>query len=70
MHVDEPCTAFFNYIVLDCPTTICIYISVIYVELCDACVGMGIVVLGVCGVKTGRRRCFGYFDGVTLKQPI
>jgi hypothetical protein len=30
-------------------------------ELRDACVGMGIVVLGVCGVKTGRRRRFGYF---------
>jgi hypothetical protein len=24
---------------------------------------MGIVVLGVCGVKTGRRRRFGYFGG-------
>jgi hypothetical protein len=22
MHVDEPCTAFFNYPVLDCPTTL------------------------------------------------
>jgi adenylosuccinate synthase len=36
-------------------------------ELRDACVGMGIVVLGVSGVKTGRRRRFGYFDGGELK---
>jgi hypothetical protein len=29
MHIDdEPCTAFFNYPVLDCPTTIYVYISV------------------------------------------
>jgi hypothetical protein len=33
----------------------------IYAELRDACVGMGIVDLGVCGVKTGKRRRFGYF---------
>jgi hypothetical protein len=41
-----------------------------YAELRDACVGMGIVVLGVCGVKTGRRRRFGYFGGVSSRQPI
>jgi hypothetical protein len=29
--------------------------------------GMGIVVLGVSGVKTGRRRCFGYFGGGELE---
>jgi hypothetical protein len=28
---------------------------------------MGIVVLGVCGVKTGRRRRFGYFGGGELE---
>jgi hypothetical protein len=28
---------------------------------------MGIVVLGVCGVKTGSRRCFGYFGGGELE---
>jgi hypothetical protein len=28
---------------------------------------MGIVDLGVCGVKTGRRRRFGYFDGGELE---
>jgi hypothetical protein len=39
----------------------------IYTELRDACVGMGIVVLGVCGVKTGRRRHFGYFGGGELE---
>jgi hypothetical protein len=25
------------------------------------------VILGACGVKTGRRRCFGYFGGGELK---
>jgi hypothetical protein len=39
----------------------------IYAELRDACVGMGVVVLGVCGVKIGRRRRFGYFGGGELK---
>jgi hypothetical protein len=34
------------------------FISVLYTELRAACVGMGIVVLGVSGVKTGRRRSF------------
>jgi hypothetical protein len=29
--------------------------------------GMGIVVLGVCGVKTGRRRRFGYLGGGELE---
>jgi hypothetical protein len=28
---------------------------------------MEIVVLGVCGVKTGRRRHFGYFGGSELE---
>jgi hypothetical protein len=36
-------------------------------ELRDACVGMGIVILGVHGVKTGRRRRFGYFGGGELE---
>jgi hypothetical protein len=39
----------------------------IYAKLCDACVGMGIVVLGVSGIKTGRRRRFGYFGGGELE---
>jgi hypothetical protein len=39
----------------------------IYAELRDACVGMGIVVLGVCGAKTGRRRRFGYLGGGELE---
>jgi hypothetical protein len=30
---------------------------------------MGIVVLGVCEVKTGRRRRFGYFGGGELEKP-
>jgi hypothetical protein len=34
----------------------------IYAELRDACVGMGIVVLGVSGIKTGRRRRFGGYE--------
>jgi hypothetical protein len=33
----------------------------IYVELHDACVGIGIVVLGVSVIKTDMRRRFGYF---------
>jgi hypothetical protein len=44
------------------------FISVyIYVELCDACVGMVIVVLGVCCVKIGKRRRFGYLCGGELE---
>jgi hypothetical protein len=39
----------------------------IYTELRDACVGLGIVVLGVCGVKPGRRRRFGCFGGGELE---
>jgi hypothetical protein len=39
----------------------------LYAELRDPCVGMGIVDLGVCGVKTGRRRRFGYFGGGELE---
>jgi hypothetical protein len=39
----------------------------IYAVLCDACVGMGIAVLGVSGIKTGRRRRFGYFGGGELE---
>jgi hypothetical protein len=39
-----------------------------YAELRDACVEMGIVVLGLCRVKTGRRRRFGYFDGGELER--
>jgi hypothetical protein len=39
----------------------------IYAELRDACVGMGIVVLSVSGVKTGMRRRFGYFGGGELE---
>jgi hypothetical protein len=31
------------------------------------CLGWGVVVLGVSGVKTGRRRCFGYFGGGELE---
>jgi hypothetical protein len=38
-----------------------------YAELRDTCVGMGIVVLGVSGVKTSRRRRFGYFGGGELE---
>jgi hypothetical protein len=66
MHDDEPCTTFFNYHVLDCP-----YISVyIYVELRDACVGMGIVVLGVRGVKPVGEGVLCTLAGVSSKQPI
>jgi hypothetical protein len=36
-------------------------------ELRDACVGLGIVDLGVSGVKTGRKRRFGYFSGGELE---
>jgi hypothetical protein len=62
----------FNYPVLDCPTTT-VYMFIracIYAELRDACVGMGIVVLGVCGVKTAGEGVLGTLAGVSSKQPI
>jgi hypothetical protein len=31
------------------------------------CLGWGVVVLGVSGVKTGKRRRFGYFGGGELE---
>jgi hypothetical protein len=52
------------------PYYYCTYMFVracIYAELRDACVGMGIVDLGVCGVKTDKRRRFGYFGGGELE---
>jgi hypothetical protein len=39
-------------------------------ELRDACVGLGIVDLGVSGVKTGRKRRLGTLAGVSSKQLI
>jgi hypothetical protein len=64
---DEPCTAFFNYIVLDCPTTIYVYISV-YIRRASRCMCW----VGNSGSwrawgKTGRRRRFGYLGGGELK---
>jgi hypothetical protein len=71
MHVDEPCTAYFNYLVLDCPTTIYVFISVyIYAMLRNACVGVGIVVLGVSGIKPAGEGVFGTLAGMISKQPI
>jgi hypothetical protein len=42
----------------------------IYAELLDACVGMGIVVLGVCVVKLAGEGVLGTLAGVSSKQPI
>jgi hypothetical protein len=57
MHVGEPCTAYFKYPVLDCPTTIYVYKHVYTLNSrswreWD---------------KTGRRRHFGYFGGGELE---
>ncbi len=68
MHVDEPCTA--SLFILSLIALLLLYMfmrACIYAELRDACVGMGIVVLGVSGIKTGRRRRFGYFGGGELE---
>jgi hypothetical protein len=69
MHDDEPCTAFFYYHVLDCPTTIYVYKRV-YALSFAMHVGMGIVVLGVSGVKPAREGVLGTLAGVSSKQPI
>jgi hypothetical protein len=69
MNDDEPCTAFFNYPVLDFPTTIYIY-TCLCAALRDACVGMRIVVLGMCGEKPAGEGTLGTLTGVSLKQPI
>jgi hypothetical protein len=42
----------------------------IYAELCDACVGMGIVVLGVSGVKLVGEGVLGTLAGLSSKKPI
>jgi hypothetical protein len=64
---DEPCTAYFYYPVLDCPTT---PIYVYNAELRVACVGMGIVVFGVCGIKPAGEGDLGTLAGVSSRQPI
>jgi hypothetical protein len=46
---------------------ICSYKRVYALSFAMHVFGMGIVVLGVCGVKTGRRRRFGYFGGGELE---
>jgi hypothetical protein len=53
--------------------TVLLYICLlacIYAELRDACVRMGIVVLGVCGGKPAREGVLGTLAGVSSKQPI
>jgi hypothetical protein len=42
----------------------------VYADLRDACVGMGIMVLGVCGVKPEGEGVLGTLAGVSSKQPI
>jgi hypothetical protein len=58
MHVNEPCTTYFKYPFLDCPTTIYVYISVCWVGNSGSWRAWG---------KTGRRRRFGYFGGGELE---
>jgi hypothetical protein len=52
-----------SLIILSLTTLLYIYTHTQSFVLHVACVGMGIVVLGVCWVKIGRRRRFGYFGG-------
>jgi hypothetical protein len=46
---------------------ICLYKCVYALSFTMHVFGMGIEVLGLCGVKTGRRRRFGYFGGGELE---
>jgi hypothetical protein len=64
MNLALPILITLSLIVLLLYMFICVYI---YAELRDACVGIGIVLLGTCGVKTARRRRFGYFGGGDLE---
>jgi hypothetical protein len=68
LHDDGPCIAFFIYHVFIALLLLCYIQACIYVELRDACVGMGIVLPGVCGVEIGRIRRFGYFGGGDLRD--
>jgi hypothetical protein len=71
MHDDEePCTAFFNYLVLDCHTTIYVYKRVFALSFAMHVLRMGIVVLGVSGVKPAGEGVSGTLAGVSSKQPI
>jgi hypothetical protein len=67
---DEPCTAFFKYPVLDRPTTIYVYKRVYALSFAMHVFGMGIVVLGVSGVKPTGEGILGTLAGVSSKQPI
>jgi hypothetical protein len=63
MHVDEPCTAFFYYHVLDCPTTIYVYKCVYALSFTMHVFGMGILVLDVSGVKPAGEGVLGTLAG-------
>jgi hypothetical protein len=67
---DEPCTTFFNYPDLDCPTTIYVYKRVFALSFAMHVFGMGIVVIGVSGVKPAREGVLGTLAGVSSKKPI
>jgi hypothetical protein len=67
MHVDEPCTAYFKYPVLDCPTTIYVFKRAYTLSY-----AMHVFWDGNSGSwrewdKTGRRGHFGYFGGGELE---
>jgi hypothetical protein len=67
MHVDEPCTAYFNYPIIDCPTTTIYVYKRIYtlsfaMHVLDGNSGSWRV-----WGKNGRRRRFGYFGGGELE---
>jgi hypothetical protein len=63
MHDDEFCTAFFYYLVLDCPTTIYVYKHVYALSFAMHVFAMGIVVLGVSGVKPAGEGVLGTLAG-------
>jgi hypothetical protein len=65
--MDEPCTADFNYPVLDCLTTIYVYKHVYTLSFTMHVFGMGIVVLGVSGIKPAGEGVFGYLGGGELE---
>jgi hypothetical protein len=65
--MDEPCTAYFNYPVLDCPTTIYVYKCVYTLSFAMHVFGMGIVVLGMSGIKPAGECIFGYLGGGELE---
>jgi hypothetical protein len=71
MHADEPCTAYFKYPVLDCPTTIYVYKRVYMLSFVMHVLGWEYwFLVCVCEVKPAGEGILGTLVGVGSKQPI